>query len=161
VLVLHGPNLNLLGTREPQIYGRRGLDEVNRDLVALGDALGAEVECRQSNSEGVLVDWIQEAAEFDALLINPAAYTHTSVAIRDAIASLEVPCVEVHISNVYRRERFRHTSHCAAVVDARIMGFGTAGYGLALRGVLERLGSASGRTRSAPPAEDQETTTDV
>jgi len=137
VLVLHGPNLNTLGRREPSIYGSETLAQIDVSLVELGRTLDVEVECRQSNHEGELVDWIQEAAEFDALIINPAAYTHTSVAIRDAIAGSSCPTYEVHLSNVHRREAFRHESLCAAVVVGRIMGFGADGYRLALRGAIE------------------------
>jgi 3-dehydroquinate dehydratase II len=139
VLVLHGPNLNRLGVREPALYGRETLAELDSRLVALGRELGAEVECRQSNHEGELVGWLQEAESFDAVLLNPAAYTHTSVAVRDAIAGLARPVFEVHISNVHRREPFRHVSLCAEVVVGRIMGFGTEGYALALRGALAHL----------------------
>lgn len=139
VLVLHGPNLNLLGTREPGIYGSRTLADIDAELVALGARLGVSVSCRQSNHEGELVDWIQAATAHDALLINPAAYTHTSVAIRDALSNLDIPVFEVHISNVYRREAFRHKSLCADVVTGRIMGFGAAGYGLALRGAVDTI----------------------
>lgn len=139
ILVLHGPNLNLLGSREPHIYGRLTLAEIDTQLAELGNRLGAEVVSRQSNHEGELVEWIQQATDFDALLINPAAYTHTSVAIRDAISAFAGPTFEVHLSNVYRREPFRHQSFCASVVVGRIMGFGAAGYRLALRGAIEHL----------------------
>ena len=134
VLVLHGPNLNTLGEREPEIYGRVTLAEIDGELRRLGAELGLEVESFQSNSEGGLVDRIQAArGQYQALLINPAAYTHTSVAIRDAIQMLGIPMVEVHLSNVYRREPFRHHSTVADVVDGRIMGFGPESYYLALR----------------------------
>lgn len=136
-LVLHGPNLNLLGTREPEIYGKTTLSEVDAQLVELGQDLGIAVECRQSNHEGQLVDWLQEAGEIDILLFNPAAYTHTSVAIRDALNNLDCLKYEVHISNVHKREPFRHRSYCADVVDGRIMGFGVTGYTLALRGAAQ------------------------
>ena len=139
ILVLHGPNLNRLGMREPEIYGSRTLVEIDRELRKVGKSLGAEVVCRQSNHEGELVEWIQEAGSFDALIINPAAYTHTSVAIRDALSGLERPAFEVHLTNVHRREAFRHTSYCADVVVGRIMGFGANGYTMALKGALEWL----------------------
>src|SRR5690242_19926350 len=134
VLVLHGPNLNLLGEREPEIYGRVTLAQIDDELRRLGRELGLNVDTFQSNSEGALVDRIQAArGQYQALVINPAAYTHTSVAIRDAIAMLGIPVVEVHLSNVYRREPFRHHSTIADIVDGRIMGFGPDSYYLALR----------------------------
>ena len=136
VLVVHGPNLNLLGEREPEVYGRTRLADIDRELKQLGGELGVKVETFQSNSEGDIVTRIQKArGKVDALLINPAGYTHTSVAIRDAILALEAPTVEVHLSNVYRREPMRHHSTIADVAVARIMGFGAPGYALALRGV--------------------------
>jgi 3-dehydroquinate dehydratase II len=135
VLVLHGPNLNMLGTREPDVYGAQTLDALDADLVALGASLGAAVECRQSNHEGVLIDWLQAArGVFDALLFNPGGYTHTSVALRDAVLASEVPCYEVHLSNVYARESFRHRSLFADISRGRILGFGAQSYALALRG---------------------------
>jgi 3-dehydroquinate dehydratase-2 len=134
VLVIHGPNLNLLGVREPEIYGRTTLQEIDRQLSALGHELGLKVETFQSNSEGAIVDRIQTArGQVDVLIINPAAYTHTSIAIRDALGLLDVPVIEVHLSNVYRREPFRHHSTIADVVAGRIMGFGAESYALALR----------------------------
>jgi 3-dehydroquinate dehydratase II len=134
ILVLHGPNLNLLGEREPEIYGRVTLHQIDSELRRLGEELGLVVDSFQSNSEGALVDRIQAArGQYHALVINPAAYTHTSVAIRDAIQMLGIPVVEVHLSNVYRREPFRHHSTIADVVDGRIMGFGSESYYLALR----------------------------
>jgi 3-dehydroquinate dehydratase-2 len=134
ILVLHGPNLNLLGEREPEIYGRVTLHQIDAELRRLGEELGFAVDSFQSNSEGALVDRIQAArGQYQALVINPAAYTHTSVAIRDAIQILGIPVVEIHLSNVYRREPFRHHSTIADVVDGRIMGFGPESYYLALR----------------------------
>ena len=116
ILVLHGPNLNLLGTREPTIYGIITLDEVNASLKKLGMELGVSVESRQSNVEGELVTWIQEAkARFEGLVFNPAAYTHTSIALRDAIVGVGIPMVEVHLSNIHRRESFRRRSYLAPV----------------------------------------------
>jgi len=134
VLVIHGPNLNLLGRREPEIYGRTRLRDIDRSLKQLGRELGLEVETFQSNSEGAIVDRIQRAqGRARVLVINPAAYTHTSVAIRDAITASDLPTVEVHLSNVYKREPFRHHSTIADIVVGRIMGFGAEGYLLALR----------------------------
>ncbi len=141
VLVLHGPNLNLLGKREPGIYGRRTLAEIDRTLVDTGRQLGMAVETFQSNHEGALVDRIQQAMETSsAVIINAAAYTHTSIAIRDALAALAVPVVEVHLSNIYRREAFRHQSLLAAVTTGQIVGLGAAGYTLALKALAEILG---------------------
>jgi len=134
ILVLHGPNLNLLGRREPEIYGRTTLDEINRQLVELGAQLGLEVDTFQSNHEGDIVDRIQQAADrCDGMIINAAAFTHTSVAIRDALAALHMPVIEVHLSNIHRREPFRHTSLTAGVVTGQILGLGASGYALALR----------------------------
>ncbi len=140
VLVLNGPNLNLLGTRRPDLYGRTTLAEIEKRLHALGEELGLAVEVRQSNHEGTLVDWIQEArGTADALVINAAAYTHTSVAIRDALEVFEGPVVEVHLSNIFAREPFRHRSHVSPVATGVICGFGPLGYELALRALAARL----------------------
>src|SRR5512146_2856207 len=134
VLVIHGPNLNLLGQREPEIYGRASLADIDRSLKQLGRELGLKVETFQSNSEGAIVDRIQRAqGRVRMLVINPAAYTHTSIAIRDAITACDLPSIEVHLSNVYKREPFRHHSTIAGIVVGRIMGFGAEGYLLALR----------------------------
>src|ERR1700674_2944991 len=134
VLVIHGPNLNLLGQREPEIYGHTRLGDIDRSLKQLGRELGLKVETFQSNSEGAIVDRIQQAhGRVRVLGINPAAYTHTSVAIRDAISACDLPTIEVHLSNVYKRELFRHHSTIAGIVVGRIMGFGAEGYLLALR----------------------------
>ena len=134
VLVIHGPNLNLLGEREPEVYGRTRLADIDKELKRLGSELEMKVETFQSNSEGGIVDRIQNArGKCDVLLINPGAYTHTSVAIRDAIAAVNIPVVEVHLSNVYRREPFRHHSMIADIAHGRIMGFGAESYTLALR----------------------------
>jgi len=148
VLVVHGPNLNLLGEREPEIYGSTRLADIDRDLKRLGGEIGIKVESFQSNSEGEIITRIQKArGKVDALLINPAGYTHTSVAIRDAVIALDVPVVEVHLSNVYRREPMRHHSTIADVAAARIMGFGAAGYTLALRAVRGLVESARAKRR--------------
>ena len=133
VLVIHGPNLNLLGEREVNLYGKLTLDEINKLILDKADLLKIDVEFFQSNSEGEIVDKISEARkEFDGLLINPAAYTHTSVAIRDALEALNVPVVEVHLSNIYSREDFRHHSNIAAVAAGQICGFGPFSYILGL-----------------------------
>jgi 3-dehydroquinate dehydratase-2 len=140
ILVIHGPNLNLLGNREVEIYGRTTLNEINRNLAALGMQLGLEVDAFQSNHEGAIVDRIQQAGEtYAGLIINAAAFTHTSIAIRDALAALKVPIVEVHLSNIHRREPFRHASMTAAVVTGQILGFGADGYLLALRALAEMI----------------------
>ncbi len=136
VLVIHGPNLNLLGKREPEIYGHRSLDEITGQLLERGRKLGIEVVTFQSNHEGVIVEEIQAAiGEFHGIIINPAAYTHTSVAIRDALVMVDVPIVEIHLSNINKRESFRHVSMIADIVTARIAGFGSQGYLLALEGL--------------------------
>jgi 3-dehydroquinate dehydratase, type II len=141
VLVLHGPNLNLLGVREPGVYGTMTLDGINKELTALADELSLELKILQSNSEGALVDAIQGAmADCRGILINPAAYTHTSVAIRDAIAATALPAVEVHLSNVHAREAFRSHSYIAPVAVGQICGFGADSYLLGLRALAKRLG---------------------
>jgi 3-dehydroquinate dehydratase-2 len=136
ILVIHGPNLNMLGKREPEIYGSKTLADINAELSALGEELGLKVETFQSNHEGAIVDKIQQAmGNCDGIIINPAAYTHTSIAIRDALAMLDVPAVEIHLSNINKREPFRHQSTIADIVSARIAGFGSHGYLLALEGL--------------------------
>ncbi len=132
ILVIHGPNLNLLGRREPGVYGAETLEALNGRIVSLGAELGMQVEIFQSNSEGSVVDAIQ-AGRYDLLVINPAAYTHTSIAIRDAIAAVGKPAIEVHISNIYKREDFRKHSYISGVATGQISGLGTEGYLLALR----------------------------
>ena len=138
VLVIHGPNLNLLGAREPHIYGRQTLEEINSSLRALGLRLGIEVDAFQSNHEGAIVDRIQQAAgAYSGMIINAAAFTHTSIAIRDALAALSIPIIEVHLSNIHQREVFRHNCLTAAVVTGQIVGLGPAGYLLALRALAD------------------------
>ncbi len=140
VLVLNGPNLNLLGRREPAIYGSETLADVEAICVRGGEKLGLEVTCRQSNVEGELVTWVQEAAgRFEALVINPGAYTHTSVALHDALRFLEVPIIEVHLSNIHRREDFRHRSYVSLVARGVICGLGVKGYELALDAIASLL----------------------
>jgi len=140
ILILHGPNLNMLGKREPDIYGHESLAEIDARLKDKGGNLGIEVEIFQSNHEGALVEKIQQAAgDVHGVVINPAAYTHTSVAIRDALAMLDIPIVEIHLSNIYKREPFRHTSMIADIVAARVAGFGSDGYILALEGLAGML----------------------
>jgi 3-dehydroquinate dehydratase-2 len=140
IIVIHGPNLNLLGRREPEIYGRATLDEINTHLVALGAQLGLTLDTFQSNHEGAIVDRIQQTAGvYDGLIINAAAFTHTSIAIRDALAILKAPVIEVHLSNIHKREAFRHTSLMAGVVTGQIVGLGPSGYHLALRALAEMI----------------------
>lgn len=139
-MVLHGPNLNLLGKREPGIYGSATLEDVNQALVVEAQRLQASVTCFQSNHEGSLVDAIHEAiAHHQGILINAGAYTHTSVAIRDAIAAVNLPTVEVHLSNIYRREPFRHHSYIAPVAIGQISGFGPESYVLGLQALVSYL----------------------
>lgn len=135
ILVIHGPNLNLLGTREPHIYGAQTLADINQHLVQLASDLGGVCNCFQSNSEGQLVDTIHAAAQdgVDYILINAGAYTHTSVAIRDALAAVAIPFVEVHLSNVYQRESFRQHSYLSDLAQGVIVGLGAYGYEAALR----------------------------
>jgi 3-dehydroquinate dehydratase-2 len=142
ILVLHGPNLNLLGRREPETYGPVTLDEINAALSEVAEERGTKLRILQSNHEGALIDALHEALGWaDGVLINPAAFTHTSVALRDAIVALEVPAVEIHLSNVYAREPFRHNSLVAPVCIGQISGFGWRSYLLGLTGLLDYLGS--------------------
>ena len=149
VLVLHGPNLNLLGTREPAVYGRTSLAEVDRMLARHAAERGVAVTCRQSNHEGQLVDWIQAAAGegFRAIVINPGALTHYSIALRDVIAAVRLPVVEVHLSNIHGREEFRRHSVTAAPAAGQISGFGPASYLLGLDAALLLAGSRRPRPR--------------
>ena len=140
LLILHGPNLNLLGTREPEVYGSMMLDDINARLVELGEELGAEVTCLQSNHEGALIDALHEARTWaDGVVFNPGGYTHTSVALGDAISAIRIPVVEVHLSNVYAREEFRHTSLISAVCRGKVTGFGWRSYALGLRALVDLL----------------------
>lgn len=138
VLVLHGPNLNLLGTREPEVYGRTTLEEINRDLVSLADRFGVEMDCYQSNHEGALIDRLQAAmGNTDGIIFNPGAYTHTSIALRDCVSGIRIPTIEVHLSNIHAREEFRHRSMIAPVARGQICGLGALGYTLAFHALLE------------------------
>ncbi len=138
VLLLNGPNLNLLGTRDPEQYGTTTLAQVEERVISLGKELGVEVVCAQSNSEGGMVDHIHSARHYAGGVMNPGAYAHYSIALRDAIDAVEAPVVEVHISNVYAREEFRHTSVTAPVAAGYVAGCGIVGYELGLRAVLSR-----------------------
>jgi 3-dehydroquinate dehydratase-2 len=141
ILVLHGPNLNLLGVREPEVYGKTTLAEIDAGLVALGRARAAEVRCFQSNHEGGLIDRIHEARGWaSGLIVNAGGLTHTSVALRDAIAGVALPAIEVHLSNIFAREEFRQRSLISAVCVAVVSGFGADSYRLGLDGLLVRLG---------------------
>jgi 3-dehydroquinate dehydratase-2 len=147
VLVLNGPNLNLLGRRQPEIYGRETLDDVARDCAALGAELGLSTDLRQSNHEGQLIDWIHEAREgAQGIVINPGGLTHTSVALLDALHAFDGPVIEVHISQVHKREAFRHHSYVSLRADGIIVGCGTQGYQLALRRLASLLGVTPPRT---------------
>lgn len=140
ILVINGPNLNMLGLREPEVYGAMTLDQLNEGLKKSGADLSAELHFAQSNIEGELVGIIQEARNrMDGIIINPGAFGHTSIAIRDALLSVQIPFIEVHISNTYSREEFRHKSYLADIASGIIIGFGTNGYELALRGLLSKL----------------------
>ncbi len=138
ILLLHGPNLNLLGTREPEVYGSMTLNDINEKIIELGKELGAEVICLQSNHEGALIDALHDARTWaSGVVFNPGGYTHTSVALRDAISAIVIPVIEVHLSNVYAREEFRHTSFVSAVCKGKVSGFGWRSYELGLRGLID------------------------
>ena len=140
ILVIHGPSLNMLGKREPGIYGTTSLNDINKDLLKLGKKLGLRVDTFQSNHEGAVIDKIHEAFQkHDGLIINPGAYTHTSIAIRDALTMIKAPVIEVHLSNIYKREPFRHKSFVAEVATASMCGFGHYGYYMALEAIARML----------------------
>ncbi len=139
IYVLHGPSLNLLGTREPEIYGHTTLTEINQGLIDHGKACGADVVCHQSNHEGQLIDWVHQArGQAQGLIVNAGAYTHTSIALADAISAVKIPMVEVHLSNVFARESYRHHSYLSPVAIGVICGLGVIGYRLALDALIER-----------------------
>ncbi len=143
ILLLNGCNINLLGTREPEIYGAETLAQIEERLTQTAAVSGAQLECFQSNSEGDLIDRIQQArGGIDCIIINPAAFTHTSIGIRDAIAGVGIPAIEVHLSNIYAREEFRHHSMIAPVCRGQIAGFGSQGYDLALQAALRLAGQS-------------------
>ncbi|MCE9537018.1 MAG: type II 3-dehydroquinate dehydratase [Nitrospirae bacterium] len=160
IRILHGPNLNLLGSREQSVYGTLSLDVINSTIAKLAKELNVNVDIRQSNHEGELVTWIQESRTgYDGIIINPAAYTHTSIAIRDAIAAVSPPTIEVHLSNIHQREEFRHHSYIAGVVLGQIAGLGATGYLLALRGLHDHLTASTRQKKTAVPATVRRTTT--
>ncbi len=144
ILVIHGPNLNLLGTREPGHYGVKTLADINQELMTLADSLNVELSTFQSNHEGELVDAIQKTDGIDGIVINPAAYTHTSVALRDALLATRIPFVEVHLSNIHKREEFRHRSLLVDAAVGTVAGFGPSSYSMALRGIAEHLRNQQG-----------------
>ena len=160
IRILHGPNLNLLGSREQSIYGTLSLNDINSTIAMLAKELSVKVDIRQSNHEGELVTWIQESRTgYDGIIINPAAYTHTSIAIRDAIAAVSLPTMEVHLSNIHQREEFRHHSYIAGVALGQITGLGATGYLLALRGLHDHLTASKRQKKAAVPAAVRRTTT--
>ena len=140
LLILHGPNLNLLGTREPEVYGTMTLEDINNKLVELGKELGAEITSLHSNHEGALIDALHDARTWaSGVVFNPGGYTHTSIALRDAISAIQIPVIEVHLSNVYAREEFRHASMISAVCRGKIVGLGWRSYTLGLQALMEIL----------------------
>ena len=146
ILVLHGPNLNMLGVREPELYGKDSLKEINRSNESAAASRGIEIRVHQSNHEGVLVDEIQKALQWaDGILINPGAYTHTSIALRDAFIAANLPVVEVHMSNIYAREQFRHHSYISPVAIGQVCGFGRNSYLLGLEALIDHIGNRSER----------------
>lgn len=147
ILVIHGPNLNLLGTREPRIYGIQTLDDINKSIKALAKKLSLEITIYQSNHEGEIVDLIQNSKGYSAIIINPAAYTHTSIAIRDVIAAVKIPTIEVHLSNIYSREDFRQKSLISPVTVGQIFGFGAESYLLAVRAAAHIINATRRRPK--------------
>ena len=153
ILILHGPNLNMLGKREPAVYGRQTLDEINQRLTEKARQAGISVRCMQSNCEGALIDEIHQASgRYDLIIFNPGAFTHYSIALRDAVAAVSTPVIEVHLSNIHSREEFRHRSVIAPVCLGQISGFGAGSYYMALSAAIELL-AERGESENAAPAE--------
>ncbi len=149
IIVIHGPNLNLLGTREPEMYGHLSLDDINGEIEGYRKENNLEINIFQSNIEGEIVDFIQQNRDWDGLVINPAAYTHTSVAIRDAVKAVDIPAVEVHLSNIHSREEFRKTSLIAPVCIGQISGFGNYSYILGLYAICDHLNKEKSKGRAS------------
>ena len=141
IIIINGPNLNLLGTREPEVYGIKTLDDIKADCTVIAESQGVNLEFHQSNDESDIINWIQSAADKHGLIINAGAYTHTSIAIHDALKSSNSPAIEVHISNIHKREEFRHKSYLSPVVDGIIVGFGDYGYELAIHALIKIIKS--------------------
>lgn len=141
IIIINGPNLNLLGTREPNIYGSKTLNDIEENCIGVSDSLGVDLEFHQSNDEGVIINLIQSASDKDGIIINAGAYTHTSIAIHDALKSSNSPAIEVHISNIHKREEFRHKSYLSSVVDGIIVGLGDYGYELAIHALIKIIKS--------------------
>jgi 3-dehydroquinate dehydratase-2 len=141
IIIINGPNLNLLGTREPEFYGIKTLEDIKEDCTVIAESLGINIEFYQSNDESDIINWIQSAADKHGLIINAGAYTHTSIAIHDALKSSNSPAIEVHISNIHKREEFRHKSYLSPVVDGIIVGFGDYGYELAIHALIKIIKS--------------------
>ena len=140
ILIIHGPNINMVGEREIRIYGKESIEDINKDISAYASGLSLECDIYHSNHEGVIIDWLQQAPDkYAGIVINAGAFSHYSIAIRDAIAMLKIPCIEVHLSNIYAREEFRRTSILAPVCAGHIAGFGKHGYFLALHGLKEMI----------------------
>ncbi|HTI85992.1 MAG TPA: type II 3-dehydroquinate dehydratase [Alphaproteobacteria bacterium] len=158
ILIINGPNLNLLGTREPEIYGRATLADIEKAAAARAGELGFRVDFRQSNSESELVSWVQESRTGVAgIIVNAGAYTHTSIALLDALNAVEVPVVEVHLSNIFRRESFRHHSYVSQAATGMVAGLGAKGYELAVDAIAHLAGPATGAKRRTPPSRSAKT----
>ena len=141
IIIINGPNLNLLGTREPEFYGSKTLNDIKENCIGVSESLGVDIEFHQPNDESVIINWIQSASDKHGIIINAGAYTHTSIAIHDALKSSNSPAIEVHISNIHKREEFRHKSYLSSVVDGIIVGLGDYGYELAIHALIKIIKS--------------------